>query len=138
MFVVLVLVVLFLFVVVTVWNSSKCTQTSTTTQHEIVSFVCSIQNVGERRPEESLEMNMERFQPQLSYKPLFPTPRQVQWRLLLGSLFNSAPWPYVCYTCLLFSMNWLNHVLSLREGVLNRNLTLDTTANRCQRVLLLV
>lgn len=138
LFVVLVLVVLFLFVVVTVWNSSKCTQTSTTTQHEIVSFVCSIQNVGERRPEESLEMNMERFQPQLSYKPLFPTPRQVQWRLLLGSLFNSAPWPYVCYTCLLFSMNWLNHVLSLREGVLNRNLTLDTTANRCQRVLLLV
>lgn len=39
---------------------------------------------------------------------------------------------------LFFSMNWLNHVLSNREEVLNRNLTLDATANRCQRVLLLV
>ena len=128
----------FFFLLLLLYGIARNAQTSTTTQHEIVSFVCSIQNVGERRTEESLEMNMERLQPQLSYQPLFPTPRQVQWRLLLGSLFNSAPWPYVCYTCLFFSMNWLNHVLSNREGVLNRNLTLDTTPNRCQRVLLLV
>ena len=59
----------FFFLLLLLYGIVRNAQTSTASQHEIVSFVCSIQNVGERRPEESLEMNMERLQPQLSYQP---------------------------------------------------------------------